>query len=92
MVASVSIKRLFVVRFAEWNANLLAAACYLVIVGIAAFLLPAVNEVPQQFPADVLWNFRVASVGAQLILWMTLGLLFGALTQRAQSHVKVRPT
>ena len=47
---------------------------------------PAVNEVPEQFPAVVLWNFRIASIGAQLIMWATLGLLFGALSQRAADY------
>ena len=56
------------------------------LVEIAALLLPAVNEVPEQFPAVVLWNFRVASMGAQLIMWATLGLLFGALSQRAADY------
>jgi hypothetical protein len=88
MIASVTMKRSFVARFGEWNANLLIAACYLIWVAIAAFLLPAVNEVPDQFPAVVLWNFRIASAGAQLIMWVTLGLLFGALTQRAATHAK----
>jgi len=59
------------------------AAFYIVIVALAGLLLPAMNEVPDGFPADVLWQFRVASLGAQLIMWATLGLLFGALTQRA---------
>jgi hypothetical protein len=62
------------------------AACYIVLVGIAALLLPAVNEVPGQFPAVVLWNFRIASIGGQLIMWATLGLLFGALSQRAADY------
>ena len=64
----------------------MVAACYIVLVGIAALLLPAVNEVPEQFPAVVLWNFRIASIGAQLIMWATLGLLFGALSQRAADY------
>ena len=86
MIASLAIKRMLVARFGEWNSNLLVAACYIVLVGIAALLLPAVNEVPEQFPAVVLWNFRVASIGAQLIMWATLGLLFGALSQRAADY------
>jgi hypothetical protein len=44
--------------------------------------------VPDQFPAAVLWNFRIASIGAQLIMWATFGLLFGALTERAAVHGK----
>jgi predicted cobalt transporter CbtA len=34
------------------------------------------------FPADVLFDFRLYSVGAQLLLWATLGLLFGPLAER----------
>jgi hypothetical protein len=40
----------------------------------------------EQFPAVVLWNFRVASIGAQFIMWATLGLLFGALSQRTAKY------
>ena len=62
------------------------AACYIVLVAITALLLPAINEAPERFPAVVLWNFRIASIGAQLIMWATLGLLFGTLSQRALSY------
>jgi predicted cobalt transporter CbtA len=48
-----------------------------------ARILPAINEVPEGFPAVVLWQFRVASFAMQLIMWTTLGLVFGALTERA---------
>jgi predicted cobalt transporter CbtA len=82
MVGSVTLKRLFVPRFGEWNAVLVAAACYIVLVALAGLLLPAVDEVPDQFPAVVLWKFRVASLGAQFIMWATFGLLFGALVQK----------
>jgi hypothetical protein len=82
MVGSASLKRFFVPRFGEWNANLIVAAFYIVVVAVAALLLPAVNEVPEAFPAVVLWKFRIASLGAQLIMWAVLGLLFGAWTQR----------
>jgi hypothetical protein len=83
MVGTATLKRWFVIRVGEWNANLAVAACYIAIVAVAALLLPAVNEVPDEFPAVVLWKFRIASLGAQFIMWATLGLLFGALTQRA---------
>src|SRR6516164_2132875 len=86
MIVSLATRRFFAARFGAWNADLSVAACYIVLVGIAALLLPAVNEVPEGFPAVVLWNFRTASIGAQLIMWATLGLLFGALSQRALSY------
>ena len=83
MVGTATLKPLFLPRFGEWNATLIVAACYVVIVAAAALLLPVVNEVPAEFPAVVLWKFRVASLGAQFIMWTTFGLLFGGLTQRA---------
>jgi predicted cobalt transporter CbtA len=80
MVASVSLKRLLVPRLGDWNATVIAAGCYVALAAFAAFMLPAIDEVPDQFPAAVLWQFRVASIGAQFIMWATIGLLFGALT------------
>jgi hypothetical protein len=46
-------------------------------------LLPDVQEVPDQFPAVVLWRFRVANLGIQAVIWTTMGLLFGYLTERS---------
>jgi predicted cobalt transporter CbtA len=90
MIGSISLKRLLVVRFGDWNATLMVAGYYLVIVVIAGLLLPAVNEVPTEFPAVVLWKFRVASMGAQLIMWGTLGIVFGAFAERVLAVGRVR--
>src|SRR5256885_2369858 len=43
---------------------------------------PAGNIVYPGFPADVLFNFRLYSVGAQLLLWTTIGLCFAPLAER----------
>jgi predicted cobalt transporter CbtA len=83
MIGAFAFRRLLVDHFGDWNASYIVAAYYVAIVVIAGFLLPVVNEVPQQFPAVVLWKFRMASLGAQFIMWATLGVLFGALTERA---------
>jgi hypothetical protein len=32
----------------------------------------------------LLWKFRVAAIGMQVIMWTTIGLLFGALAERSQ--------
>jgi hypothetical protein len=82
MGGAIALKRLLAARFGDWNSTILVAAYYIVIVAIAAALLPAVNEVPAAFPAVVLWKFRIASLGAQVIMWATLGLLFGEAAQR----------
>jgi len=71
-------------RLGTWNAALVSVATYLVIVGAASALLPTVNEVPADFSAVVLWRFRMASLGTQLVLWTVVGLLFGALSERAE--------
>jgi hypothetical protein len=34
------------------------------------------------FPADLLYNFRLYSIGAQLLLWTAIGLIFGPLAER----------
>jgi predicted cobalt transporter CbtA len=49
-------------------------------------MLPPINEVPDGFPAMVLWQFRIASLGMQLVMWTTIGLLFGRLTERAMAE------
>ena len=65
-------------RLGGWNATLIGAAAFLVAVIIAAVALPPLNEVPEGFPATVLWQFRMASLGAQAAMWTALGLGFGA--------------
>ena len=72
-------------RFGAWTGGLLGCGGYLVAVGLAAWLMPIVNEVPADFPADTLWTFRIASLGTQLTLWMVLGLTFGALSEKVFS-------
>ncbi len=86
IVGAVNFRRMLTARYGAWNATLVVAGYYLIVMVVAALLLPTVNEVPDEFPAVVLWKFRVASLGSQVILWATLGLLFGGLTQRAYVH------
>ncbi|MEJ0012981.1 MAG: CbtA family protein [Bauldia sp.] len=66
-----------------WNATLVGGATFVVVAAISMLVLPAINEVPEGFPASLLWQFRIASLGTQAVLWTTLGLAFGALTQRS---------
>jgi Probable cobalt transporter subunit (CbtA) len=82
-VGAVLLGRSLTERLGGWNAALVAIGAFIVVAAIAAAILPGINEVPEDFPAVVLWRFRLSSVGTQLVLWGTLGLLFGALTERA---------
>ena len=81
-------------RYGNWNAALLAAALFIGIIVAAQVLLPDINEVPDQFPAVVLWRFRIVSFGIQLVLWATFGLLFGVLAERvlANRDIFAKPT
>ena len=83
MVASLNLGRSLARRLGIWNAAIAGGATYLGLVIIAAVLMPAVNEVPEAFPATLLWSFRTSALVMQLILWAGLGLLFGELTQRS---------
>ncbi|WP_426560968.1 CbtA family protein [Angustibacter sp. McL0619] len=71
-----------------WNRCLAGVATFVVLVGVAYAVLPAVDEVGT-FPADVLWRFRMGSLATQLSVWSTLGLAFGALTERAAAPTTV---
>jgi hypothetical protein len=84
LAIAISAGRQFASSFGAWNAVLVAAAIYIVLVSIAGYVLPPINEVPESFPADLLWKFRVVSAGIQAILWTAIALIFGALLDRAQ--------
>ena len=67
----------------EWRRLLTGLGAFLLVVVIGYALLPNLDEVPATFPAGLLWNFRVTSLGTSTILWTALGLSFGALTARS---------
>ena len=86
MVGAAILRRRLAARTDGWSAALVAGAAYILVVGTAQGLMPDLNEVTEQFPAVLLWQFRLASLGMQMVMWATIGLLFGALTERAASH------
>jgi predicted cobalt transporter CbtA len=82
MVFSLQMRRRFAKRFGEWNGSLLAAGLFVLVVSVVAHFLPVVDEVPAGFPVTLMWKFRVAALEIQAVLWGTLGLGFGWLTER----------
>jgi hypothetical protein len=61
------------------------ATLAVLLAGLAAtWLLPPGSE-PQDIPADLLWDFRLASLTALAVLWFGLGAAFGLLGERAAS-------
>jgi hypothetical protein len=60
----------------------IAAAAFIAIVAAGYTVMPDIGEIPEQFSSDALWKFRAAALGTQLLLWATLGVVFGALSAR----------
>jgi hypothetical protein len=81
-VAALSTGRQLTRRFGAWNCAIVAGAAYLVVIAAGMLILPPVDEVPAEFSATTLWNFRLASLGIEVVLWTTLGLMFGILAER----------
>ena len=81
-------------RFGTWNATLIAGGVFVAATGIVMLALPRVAETPAPltdatgrivfpgFPADVLFHFRFYSIGAQLVLWAAIGLVFAPMAER----------
>jgi predicted cobalt transporter CbtA len=92
--AAVWLARRLAARLGGWNAWLLAAGTYVAVVAVVFVLLPNVAETPEPmrnasgviiysgFPADVLYEFRLLSLGTQLVVWVTIGLVFATLAGR----------
>jgi hypothetical protein len=81
-VAAWRIRRRLLGALGSWNASVLAVAAFVAVIAVAQLILPAVNETPAAFPADVLYRFRLASLGINLTLWTAIGLGFGAMAER----------
>ncbi|UFX49389.1 MULTISPECIES: CbtA family protein [Bradyrhizobium] len=83
MIAAGVLRRRVNSRFGEWNSALIAGGGYVVVMIFISLAMPALDEVPDGFPATLLWQFRIASFGGQIVMWATLGLLFGVAAERA---------
>lgn len=83
VVGAGMLARVLAGHLGSWNAAVVAALAGTGAVSLLYVLLPGVDETPAGFPAGVLWEFRLASIGMQLTAWAAIGLLFGALTDRA---------
>ncbi|MCX4850814.1 CbtA family protein [Streptomyces sp. NBC_00893] len=81
-VAAVILGKRLAPRLGNWNATITASAAYVLVIGLAYAFLPSYNEVGKDFPASLLWEFRLSTLAVQTTLWVTFGLLFGHLTDR----------
>lgn len=94
LVAAVYLGRRLNERLGAWNAALAAGGAYLVACAVLMLVLPTIDETPgplrndagaivyEGFPADLLYDFRLYSLGTQVVLYATIGLAFGALASK----------
>jgi Probable cobalt transporter subunit (CbtA) len=87
-VAAVLGGRRLAQRWSGWHATLAALAGFGVVVVIATALLPNYNEVPDGFPAALLYEFRSASFLISFILWGALGVVLAELAGRLTSAAR----
>ncbi|MFC7493988.1 MULTISPECIES: CbtA family protein [unclassified Nocardioides] len=96
-VAFAALSSLLAIRLLDeigtYGAVLAGAGLYVVAVVVTGQLLPAVNEIGD-FPADVLWYFRRASLLTLATLWGAIGIgltgLVGRLHSRASAVTERR--
>ncbi len=93
-VGAVYLGRRLAGRIGTWNATLAAAGSYIVAIGVVMLILPTIDETPgplrdsagtiiyEGFPADDLYQFRLFSLGTQVVMWATIGLVFAMLASR----------
>lgn len=81
-IAADRLRRNLLPRLGPWNASIVAVVVFLAVIIVVELLLPSVQETPAGFPADLLYNFRVASLGLNAVLWTAIGLGFGAAAER----------
>lgn len=82
LVIAGRVRTMLVAPIGGFNALIAAVGAYVLVVALAQLGLPHIDEVPADFPAAVLWDFRLASIGVQLILWTTIGLAFGWMAEK----------
>jgi predicted cobalt transporter CbtA len=91
-VAAIYARRRLAERIESWQAVVVAVLGYAVAVWVIGALMPHFHEVPDGFPAQTLWEFRVASLGTQVVLWATIGICFALLLERAEHRATKRAT
>ncbi|BBY26193.1 CbtA family protein [Mycolicibacterium sediminis] len=94
LVGAVYLARQLRDRLGAWNSALAGAGAYVVAVAVLMLVLPTIDETPgplvddagtivyEGFPADVLYDFRLYSLGTQVVMYATIGLAFAALVSK----------
>lgn len=81
-IAAGRVRRQVLERTGGWTAGMAGAATFVALVIVAYLAMPAGAATPEAFPADLLWQFRLASFGIHAVMWTAIGLGFGAVAER----------
>lgn len=81
-VGSILLVRRLLPRFGLWNASLLGMADYVVSMAVVFLIMPTIAETPDDFSAVDLYQFRLTTLGTQLVIWTTIGVAFGVMASR----------
>jgi predicted cobalt transporter CbtA len=79
---SIALRQALSRKWGDANATLAGLLAFAIMTAAMLALLPAIDEVPAEFPATLLWQFRVASLGMQAIIWTVIGAAFGVAAER----------
>ncbi|MDG4665291.1 CbtA family protein [Mycobacterium sp. 236(2023)] len=100
LVGAVWLGRTWAPKLGAWNATLAAAGTYVVALAVVMLILPTIDETPgplvddagvivyEGFPADLLYEFRLYSLGTQAVIYATIGLVFAAMVSRLLGEKK----
>lgn len=81
-VVAVLVARRLAQTWGSWYAALAVTAGFIAVLATSIALLPTFNEVPADFPADLLFDFRRGSLTTQIALWGTLSVVLAELIHR----------
>ncbi len=94
LIGAVYLARRLTSRLGAWSATLVGGAAYVAAIAVVMLVLPTIDETPgplrddagtiiyEGFPADDLYEFRLFSLGTQVVMWATIGLVFATLVSR----------
>ncbi len=86
---AVAVARALAGRRSLWTAVVLPALGYVVVVVLAAAVFGSIDEVPDEFPANTLYSFRMGALATQATLWAVLTVVLTGLLQRTASRKAV---
>jgi predicted cobalt transporter CbtA len=89
VLAAVAVARRAARRWTGVPGVLAGAATYVVVVAVAALAFPKVDELGD-FPAGLLWDFRVASLLTLVAMWVVIGAVLTALVDRTWRQHEAR--